>query len=255
MISKNQIKFIRSLHQAKYRRIEKLFIAEGPKVVGELLRSRFTIKSIFALSDWIQENKVNIPESIEVFDISPKDLERISTLVTPNQVMATIAISEFVQPQSQLPIDLTIVLDNIKDPGNMGTIIRTADWFGIDQIVCSENCVDIYNPKVIQATMGSISRVSVLYTNLLEFLSKLPNRAKVYGTLLEGDNIYKSELHSKAYLIIGSESHGISEELKKYITHNITIPTFSSKATGAESLNASVAAAIICSEFRRQSKY
>lgn len=255
MISKNQIKFVRSLHQAKFRRLEKLFIAEGPKVVDELLNSRFSVKSIFAQSEWILLNNKRIPGTIEVFEVNSNELERISTLVTPNQVIALVSIPELEKPPPNVPRDLTLILDDIKDPGNMGTIIRTADWFGMNRIICSENCVDIYNPKVVQSTMGSISRVSAYYTNLEDFIGKLPDEAKVYGSLLAGENIYKTELHSQSYLIIGSESHGISNELKKYITDNITIPTFSSESSGAESLNASVAAAIICSEFRRQSKF
>ena len=255
MISKNQIKFVRSLHQAKFRRTENLFIAEGPKIISELLISKFSVKTIYAYTDWILENKKRLPEKVEIFEVNNKELQRISTLVTPNQVLAIVSKPNFDTPNTSQPEDLTIILDDIKDPGNMGTIIRTADWYGIHHIICSENSVDIFNPKVIQASMGSVSRVSVNYLNLSEFLSQLPNEVNVYGALLEGKDIYKTKLVNKGYLLIGSESHGISEELKNFVTDKITIPPFSHESVGAESLNASVATAIICSEFRRQSKY
>jgi TrmH family RNA methyltransferase len=195
-----------------------------------------------------------VPNKLEVFEISNKELDRISMLKTPNQVLALVSIPGQTMLKPSAPDDLTLVLDEIKDPGNLGTIIRTADWFGIKKIICSENCVEIYNPKVIQATMGSIARVEVIYANLVSIFSELPKGVKIYGTVLDGKNIYKTELRQNSYLVIGSESHGISKEIMKYITDFITIPTYAASSAQAESLNASIATAISFAEFRRQSK-
>jgi TrmH family RNA methyltransferase len=195
-----------------------------------------------------------VPNKLEVFEISNKELERISTLKTPNQVLALVSIPEQTKLQPAAPDDLTLVLDEIKDPGNMGTIIRTADWFGIKKIICSENCVEIYNPKVIQATMGSIARVEVTNCKLQQFFSNIPGDVKIYGTVLDGNNMYESKLNNSSYLVVGSESHGISQGIMKYITDFITIPVYASSGAMAESLNASIATAISCAEFRRQSK-
>jgi len=232
-----------------------MFIAEGPKVVNELANSSFKIEGIYALGDWINMNRFRFSKETSLTEISEKELGRISTLKTPNQVVAVVHIAENIQQQSKSPDDLILMLDDIRDPGNMGTIIRTADWFGIKQIICSNSCVDMYNPKVVQATMGSLFRVDVFYTDTKEYLEQLPKDKSVYGTLLEGENIYQVKLNKQGIIIIGNESHGISNELTPFITNKITIQNYSFKPWDtAESLNASTATAIVCAEFRRQSK-
>lgn len=255
MISKSQIQFIKSLSISKFRKTHGMFIAEGPKVVNELANSSFKIEGIYALGDWININRFRFSKDTTLTEVTEKELGRISTLKTPNQVVAIVHITENNQQKSKSINELVLMLDDIRDPGNMGTIIRTADWFGIKQIICSNSCVDMYNPKVVQATMGSLFRVNVFYADLKEYLELLPKDQSVYGTLLEGENIYQSKLNTKGIITIGNESHGISKALIPFITHKITIPNYSVKPWDtAESLNASTATAIVCAEFRRQSK-
>lgn len=254
MISKSQIQFIKSLTINKYRKANNKFIAEGPTIINELANSSFKIEGIYARPAWIKSSRFRFPNDTAITEVSEKELTRISALKTPNQVLAVVNMAENIQPDSSVLNDLVLMLDDISDPGNMGTIIRTADWFGIKQIICSDNCVDIYNPKVVQATMGSLFRVKVFYTNLKIYLERLPAEQLIYGTLLEGENIFQTNLENKGIIIIGNESRGISKELLPFITHKITIPGYSrSEVASAESLNASTAAAIVCAEFRRQS--
>jgi TrmH family RNA methyltransferase len=255
MLSKNKMKFIRSLHQAKFREMHKLFLAEGPKVVHGLIHSKYRIKTIAAHEDWINTHHNKLSTEIEVIPVSQKELERISTLKTPNEILAVVEIPENVHPDPDATIQLILVLDEIRDPGNMGTILRTADWFGIPRVMCSRNCVDIYNPKVVQAAMGSIARVDVIYLDLIDLLHSQPDKIPVYGAQMDGMNIYSENLTAHGFLLIGSESHGISEKLKPYITHPVSIPSYSDRhGIRAESLNASIATAILCAEFRRRSK-
>jgi TrmH family RNA methyltransferase len=240
MLSKNQLKLIMSLQQKKYRIKHGLFVAEGIKVIHELLNSDFVCEYLYCTDDFEHELKVYKPEVI-----SEKELKKISNLITPNKVFGVFRISE----QKQVRQDgLILILDSIKDPGNLGTIIRLCDWFGVEQLICSHETVDCYNSKVVQSTMGSLSRISIVYTNLKDFLNltKLP----IYGALLDGENVYKSKLPSKGVLIMGNESKGISEEIKALITHKITIPRFGYKQE-TESLNAATATAILLSEFKR----
>lgn len=255
MLSKNQISFINSLKQKKYREEHQLFIAEGAKIVPELLDSDIEVKQIYAISEFFRNNK--IASDIERFEIKENELERISALTKANEVLAVCRIPDYMLETDSLKEKLTLVLDDIKDPGNLGTIIRIADWFGIENIICSSETADAFNPKVVQATMGSIARIKIHYTNLPEFLKVQSSRFKVpvYGALLEGKNIYNEKLSAHGLIVIGNESRGISEEVQKLITDKISIPSFShfkSAAGEAESLNAAIAAAIICSEFRRR---
>ena len=212
-ITKNQLKLIRSLQQKKYRKENKLFIVEGVKNIKELLKSDFTVNSLYATSEWegVYEHKINI---------SNKELSQISTLSTPDKVLALVSF-----PEQDLTTNssLILVLDNINDPGNLGTIIRTADWFGVSQIICSENSVDCFNPKVVQATKGSIFRTNVTYTNLINFFET--NKLPVYGATLKGVNLRESKLQD-GVVLMGSESHGIGEALMKFVTHEISIPKF-----------------------------
>ena len=250
MISKAQIKRISSLRQAKFRDEEKVFVVEGVKIVQELLESQISIKTICATKDWIEEN-INKASKLskEIIEVSQEELKKISSLTTPNQVLAV--LNQIEEKEIKYKENYVLVLDEIKDPGNLGTIIRIADWFGIENIVCSEDTVDLYNPKTIQSTMGSFLRVNVSYKDIHLMLSNLQD-FPIYGTIVEkGMNIYETNLEREGIIIIGSESHGISPQIRPLITHPITIPSFS-KGQGPESLNASIATSIICSEFRRK---
>jgi len=249
MLTKNQIKLYASLQQKKYRNENKLFVAEGKKIVNEAIESNFKIHSIITTSEWCKNNfeKTNI----EIVETSQNEINKISSLATPTEVLAIIEIPEIEFIDLEIENNLTIILDNINDPGNLGTIIRLADWFGIQNIICSQNSVDQFNSKVVQASMGSIFRTKIHYTNLLELLKKFSQKKdfNIYGTFLEGENIYNQKLNNQAFIIFGSESHGISENLKPFIFNKLNIPSYNSSKT--ESLNISIATAIVCSEFRK----
>ncbi len=235
MLTKNEIKYIQSLFHKKQRDEEKLFAAEGPKLAHELVNSRDIVKHIYATAKWLQNNPaVKAP----VTEISEIELGKISNLQTPHEVVV-IAHQSVPANEPVLKRMLTIVLDGIQDPGNMGTIIRIADWFGIKQIICSNDCVEIYNPKVVQSTMGSIARVSCWYKDLHEWEKETDVR--IFGALLNGKNIYTIGKANEGLVVIGNESRGISEPFISKITDPVTIP----KAGGAESLNAAVATGII----------
>jgi TrmH family RNA methyltransferase len=239
MVTKSELKYIQSLSDKKVRLETGCFIAEGVKLVGEMIAAGYPLKAVYALDSWESPDA-----TLEVTRIEAFELEKMSMLQTPNQVLAVAMM-----PQKKETLDLagplTIVLDGIQDPGNMGTIIRTADWFGITQIVASEDTVDVYNPKVIGATMGSFMRVSVTYKNLADWMPtiKLP----VYGALLEGENVFTIKTPQKGLLVIGSEGKGIRENILDFITHPVTIP----KIGEAESLNAGIAAGIIVAQLTR----
>lgn len=244
MISKNKIKYIQSLELKKNRNKENVFVAEGPKLVEALLQVS-TPCFIAATADWIEVNShLKVLEMVEVTD---KELKKISFLQHPQQVLGI--FKQEPQPKLHLENSLSIALDDIQDPGNLGTIIRIADWFGIRTILCSENTVDVYNPKVIQATMGSIANVNVIYVNLEEVIKALPKTFPIYGTLLDGENIYQQTLERKGLIVMGNEGKGISSNIKKYITHKLLIPGDAQKT--AESLNVAIATAITCAEFQR----
>jgi TrmH family RNA methyltransferase len=236
MVTKSELKYIQSLSDKKVRLETGCFIAEGVKLVGEMIAAGYPLKAVYALDSWESPDI-----SLEVTRIEAFELEKMSMLQTPNQVLA-VAMMPHKKEVLNLEGPLTIVLDGIQDPGNMGTIIRTADWFGITQIVASEDTVDVYNPKVIGATMGSFMRVSVTYKNLAEWIPtvKLP----VYGALLEGENVFTIKTPQKGLLVIGSEGKGIRENILEFITHPVTIP----KIGDAESLNAGIAAGIIVAQ-------
>jgi TrmH family RNA methyltransferase len=237
MISKNQIKFVRQLEQKKYRKKEGLFVAEGPKVVGDLLRAGFKAHTIFATSEWESQGQT-------FQEVSDEELRRVSFLQHPQRVLALFFI-----PTESVPSvsSLSLALDDVQDPGNLGTIIRIADWFGIDTIYCSENTADAWSPKVVQATMGSIARVNIIYTDLQELISK--TQVPVYGTLLDGQDIYTQELSKEGIIVMGNEGNGISAPIRKLINRRLLIPQFHE---GPESLNVAIATAITCSEFRRR---
>jgi TrmH family RNA methyltransferase len=255
MLLKTQIKFIHSLTQKKFREEKQLFIAEGEKIVSELIRSNIKVKQLFALKDFFENHPVD-NNQIECVEISSKELEQISLLSTPNKVLAVCDTPNDKISEATFAGKLTLVLDGIRDPGNMGTIIRIADWFGIDSIVCSNDTVEAFNPKVVQATMGSIARIKIYYTDLPTLFTSANSISQVprFGALLHGENIYSKNLPTEGFIIIGNEAKGISEQLLPFVNHKISIPNFShfKQSKGeAESLNAAIATAIICSEFRR----
>ena len=249
MISKNQIKFVHQLEQKKHRQREGLFLAEGPKVVGDLLEAGFEPTALFATDAWAPPaNFSHLPHPTPV---SPDELRKLSFLQHPQQVLALFPIP--VPPsglQAEAPANsFVLALDGVQDPGNLGTIIRVADWFGIDQLVCSSDTADCWNPKVVQATMGSIARVSIVYTDLEEYLRHTP--LPVCGTLLDGEDIFTQTLPTKAVIVMGNEGNGISPAVRQLVTHPLLIPQF---RPGAESLNVSIATAITCAEFRRRQR-
>ncbi len=257
MLSKSLIKFIRSLSLSKYRTKEKIFIIEGDKLVKEALSSlsnpNFKIHSIFALQSWIDKNQKalisfkNLPQVI-----TGRELDQISNLSTPNQVVALLHYDSPELQKLDLEKNLLIALDNIQDPGNLGTIIRLADWYGIKHILLSPGCADPFNPKVCQATMGSVFRIALHRTELDIWLKSLPEGFPVFGAILNGENIYQSKLSSRGVILMGNESRGIKDDLRKMISHPISIPRNNPLEPGPESLNVSVALGIILSEFSRQ---
>lgn len=252
-ISKNKIKFIHSLEQKKNRRQENAFIAEGHKTVGDLLLEGFEPLLIVHTEEW--KSPIILPSSTEIIQTSEEYLIKTSLLVHPQQVIGVFKIPQETQCSIELIAekDLVLCLDGIQDPGNLGTIIRTADWFGIRHLFCSQQTVDAFSPKVVQATMGSIARVNIHYTDIAALLKGLKHNTPIYGTLLNGDDIYQQKLDNRGVIIIGNEGKGISEEIQQLITHRLTIPTFNTSNKTAESLNVSIATAIVLSEFRRQS--
>jgi RNA methyltransferase, TrmH family len=252
MISKNKIKFLQSLSRKKARDESGLFIAEGEKLISELINSGFKFELLVARNDRI-DKYTNI--KCEKIIVSDDELKKISLLSTPSSVIA-VCVQRFNLLNDVLQKDdLTLVLDDIQDPGNFGTIIRLASWFGIDEIICSENTVECYNPKVIQATMGAIAHVNIKYTNLKHFLENSSKKGRiVYGTFMEGENIYKTNLVENGIIVFGNEGKGISQEIKEIIAHKISIPSFQANHPTVESLNVSIAASIVCSEFRRRKK-
>lgn len=241
MITKNQIKLIISLQQKKFRNSSKLFIAEGEKVIRELLDSKFELQNIFCTDATFNDLNEN-----QVTTISESDLKKISALSTPNNCLALFKINEIKLLQNN---GLTLVLDNIRDPGNLGTIIRLCDWFGVSQLVCTPETVDFYNPKVVQATMGSLTRVNIVYINVEDFLENAV--VPIFGTFMDGDTIYKTKLPKNAIIILGNEANGISANIEKMIKNRLSIPRFGA-IQKTESLNVATAAAIVLSEFMRE---
>ena len=285
MLSKATIKRIRSLELKKFRRQSGLFVAEGPKVVGDLLAVT-TACELFATAEWLREHQRLVEEkpmsldaesavwgaksgkTTTVTEVSDEELRRLSFLQHPQQVLATFPIPA--SPPTPLQVErgdliansqlstinyqLSLALDGIQDPGNLGTIIRMADWFGIETIFCSPDTADAYAPKVVQATMGSIARVGIIYQNLDELIDSLPPDFPVYGTLLDGNDLYAEKLTPHGLIVMGNEGNGISEEIRKKINRRLLIPHFPEDRATADSLNVAIATAITCAEFRRQQR-
>jgi TrmH family RNA methyltransferase len=257
LISRQKIKFIRSLQQRKSRDQAGIFVVEGQKSVSDALDCcPDSIDEIYISSNSRFRDKfVRLPGNIRLIEIEEAELSRISSLVTPQGILAVLRKPVDILPETDSLNDLVILLDRISDPGNLGTIIRLADWLGIDHIFCSKDTVDCYNPKVVQASMGAVLRVDIHYVDLSVFIInvKESTRLQVYATTLEGENIHQTNLNQPAAIIFGNEANGISKEIMGLANNKLLIPNYSSKKTSSESLNVSVAAAIVLSEFRRQS--
>jgi len=257
MISSSQIKLIRSLQQKKFRDLNKLYVMEGEKLVGELTGglagSDHRIYRIFATGEWMGQNSSMLKKSgIDAVETDPSVMKKVSTLVTPSRVLALVHMPD----NSLLEEDLTacpvLAFESIRDPGNLGTIIRTADWFGIDQVICSPDSADVYNPKVIQASMGAVTRVRVSYTDLTRILQLMALQGKaVYGTFLDGENIYEMTMDKNPLILFGNESRGLSDRFDPFIRQRLSIPSFSKKGAGSESLNVASSVAVLCSELTR----
>jgi TrmH family RNA methyltransferase len=246
MLSKSQINLLKSLQQKKFRREHGLFIVEGHKSIAEYLNSAYRVETIYHTPSF--DSKVlKLSQKINFCEISVTELEKVSGLKTPQDALALVKIPKWpVLQHEQLKGKFSLVLDGIQDPGNMGTIIRIADWFGIDHIICSEDTVDAYNPKVVQACMGSLARVKVHYISLTEFLPKI--KLPTFGALLHGANIYDTDFGKEGLIVMGNEGNGLRAEVQKLVNNAITIPRIGK----AESLNVAIATALFCSEITRK---
>jgi len=247
MLSKNKIKLIHQLSNKKYRYENSLFIAEGHKCVDELLKS-FECTLLAYTKEYCAPSYL---PSDALFEVSGDELKSISLLETPQDVFAIFKMKTHELSKIELNGKLTLAIDGVQDAGNMGTIVRIADWFGIENIVCSKGSVDVYNPKCVQATMGALARVNVYYTDIVEFLKSASSSVELYTTTLDGENIYKANLCSDAIVVMGNEGSGVSEAVKKLCSKALYIPSFPDGRATSESLNVGVATAIVCSEFRR----
>ena len=248
MISKKAAKYIKSLQQKKFRKTEQSFIVEGAKSVIELLKSEFKIRTLYATPVFLKDQKHLISNNTNKFEVVETTENELSTVGSFKSNNAAIAVAETKENKSIVVEHFAIALDRINDPGNLGTIIRIADWYGIENIICSDDCADQYNPKVIAASMGSFTRVNLYYTHLLDYL-KSPS-VPVYGAYLEGSSVHQYKFTDEGILLMGSESQGINKNLEQYVNHKISIPAFGK----AESLNVGVATAIICDNIKRSKK-
>ena len=250
-LSKNKIKYIHSLEQKKVRKEDGVFLAEGPKLVGDLL-GHFHCRFLAGTKSWLQEH-LSIPAD-EVAEATQEELSRASLLKTPQQVLAIFEQPKLTLNRETIRESLCLALDDIQDPGNLGTIIRLADWFGIEHIICSPNTVDVFNPKTVQATMGGIARVKVHYTPLPELIRSL-GELPVFGTFLNGENIYEQPLSTNGIIVMGNEGNGICKEVEDLINRKLYIPNYPQERETSESLNVAIATAVVCAEFRRQAAW
>ena len=251
-MSKNKIKLIQSLNLKKNRLATGLFIAEGKKLVFDLLQSGIGVSEVFCTQIMAHE-LTGFKDNLKIEVVNREELSRISFLKTTPDIVALLNIPIPVIDWDEIKNNLTLVLDTIQDPGNLGTIVRLADWFGIRNIICSEECADLYNPKVIQSTMGAFARVKVHYALLDKFL----NRAKelnipIYGTFMEGENLFNCDLTTNGLVVMGNEGNGISDITVSFISRKISIPSYPPGIPTSESLNVAIATSVVCSEFRRR---
>lgn len=252
MISKNKTKAIKALENKRTRHDRRLFVAESPKVVNELIRV-MRAKTLVHTASWTCDRPDAADEDIVVTE---EELRHVSGLQHPQDVLGVFPMFDDDETNKELPPDqLSLALDNVQDPGNLGTIIRIADWFGIKHIFCSKGTADVYNPKVVQATMGSIAHVKVHYTDLVKLISHAPTDFPVYGTFLDGGNVYDKTLSETGLIVMGNEGNGISAEVRRLINQRLLIPSYAAEGRAtAESLNVAIATAVICAEFRRRKR-
>lgn len=249
MLTKNQIKFIQSLSRRKGRIESGCFLAEGNKLIEDTLHA-FKCRMLVATHEWWQKHTA-VQAELTV-EVTHDALARISQLTTPQDVLAVYEMPQHQLDENSLKNELSLVLDTIQDPGNLGTIIRIADWMGIHNIICSPETADVYNPKVVQATMGALARVAVYYTPLEPFLTRMSKEIPIYGTFLDGENIYQKSLTNNGLIVMGNEGNGISDAIRPLISQRLYIPNYPQGAATSESLNVAVATAITCAEFRRR---
>lgn len=255
MISKNQIKFIKGLELKKFRKSSQSFVAEGPKLILDIL-PYFQCKILIAKTEWLRNHTKETSlycKNTEIIEVNEEELLRVSFLKSPQEVLGVFTI-----PHHEMDLHscarqrLCLALDDVQDPGNLGTIIRIADWFGIEDIFCSPGTADVYNPKTVQATMGAIARVRLHYLPLAETLQQTECDYPIYGTLLEGKNIYERDLKNNGLIIMGNEGKGLSPEIRRLVTDSLYIPSYPTDRPTSESLNVAIATAIVCAEFRRR---
>jgi RNA methyltransferase, TrmH family len=246
MLSKSQINFLRSLQFKKERATQGLFLVEGFKSVIEFINSAYVVEAIYHTTSF-DSNVLNLSRKINSFEISSAEMEKISSLKTPQPIAALVKIRVLLPLSNHLlKQKFSLVLDSLQDPGNLGTIIRIADWFGIQNIICSNDSVDAYNPKAVQASMGSLSRISVYYDDIVRILTDTD--IPVFGALMQGDSIYETDFGTDGLIVMGNEGNGMRAEVERLISRAVTIP----RVGGAESLNVGIAAALFCSEINRK---
>lgn len=247
MISKAKLKYIRSLELKKNRKADGVFVAEGPKLIEELI-GKFELVYLCATTDWIEKH----PE-IRADEVTENELRKASFQEHPQQVLAIFRQPKYdVNPSDVIQNSLCLALDDVQNPGNLGTIIRLSDWFGIENVFCSYGCADLYNPKVVQSTMGGLARVKVHYCNLSEMIGSLPQGTPIYGTFLDGEDMYEKPLQQNGLIVMGNEGNGVSQEVGRLVTERLYIPNYPKGKETSESLNVAIATAVICAEFRRR---
>jgi TrmH family RNA methyltransferase len=249
MLTKNNAKRINSLRVKKFRNELGLFVAEGDRLVNEIMGSSLDVVEVYHTSKWATGRAMPNAKLVEVSD---GEMRSISGLESPPPVIALVRIPEYSAATEELDADLCLALDEVQDPGNLGTIIRLADWFGVEHIICSQGTVDAFSPKVVQASMGAIARVKIIYCDLASELEKLRARLPIYGTFMDGENIYKTTLTHRGIIVMGNEGNGIGPTVEKRVTHRLHIPNFAVNRASVESLNVAMATAVVLSEFRRR---
>ena len=254
MISKNKIKYLKSLEMKKHRQAESVFVAEGPKIVGDLLNAGFepTYLAVVECSDFASRLKNFDLNGVQIDFVTADDLRKVSSLEAPQQVLAVLKQPVWQLDSNIASKELCLALDEVQNPGNLGTIIRLAAWFGIEHLFCSKGCADVYNSKTVQATMGGLAHVKVHYVDLVEMIGNLPDGTPVYGTFLDGENLYGKQLEQRGLIVMGNEGRGVSKDVENLVTEKLFIPNYPAERESTESLNVAIATAIVCAEFRRR---
>lgn len=255
MISKNKVKYLKGLELKKHRQADGVFVAEGPKIVGDLLAAGFQATYLAAVENSEFASRLHalgLEENVQTEYVTVDDLRKVSSLEAPQQVLAVLKQPVWTFDLSVSSMQLCLALDEVQNPGNLGTIIRLADWFGIEHVFCSKGCADVYNTKTVQATMGALAHVKVHSVDLVEMLKHLPANTPVYGTFLDGENLYGKALEQRGLIVMGNEGRGVSEEVAELVTERLFIPNYPQNRTSTESLNVAIATAVVCAEFRRR---